>query len=62
MKNSMVFYAAIAVGIIAIAVGAYLRFASTSHHTIGLIALIAGAVLLIAGIAAMVVMKPKTAK
>ncbi len=62
MKNSMVFYAAIVVGVIAIAAGAYLRFVSASHHTIGLIALIAGAVLLIAGVAATFVMKPKTAK
>ena len=64
MKNSMVYYGIIALGVIALAAGAYLLKSATPaspHHISSYAALAAGVVLLIAGVIGMVVMKPKTA-
>ena len=64
MKNSIVYYGVIALGVIALAAGAYLFATATPaspHHLSRYAALAAGVVLLIAGIAGMIVMKPKTA-
>ena len=63
MKNPMVYYAVIALGVIALIVG-ILWTAGIGlhvHHTRGYTGLGAGVVLIIAGIVGMVVMKPKAA-
>ena len=63
MKNPMVYYAVIALGVIALAVGGYLFATATKanpHHISSYAALGVGAVLLIAGLIGMFVMKPKT--
>ncbi len=62
MKNPMLYYGVIALGIIALAVGIY--FLISGGHTIHLrtyAALGAGVLLLIAGVVGMFVMKPKAA-
>lgn len=52
MKNPVIFYAAIALGVIALALGVY--FLAGSHHPARAIAgLVAGVVLLIAGVVGM---------
>jgi hypothetical protein len=64
MKNSMVYYGVIALGVIALAAGAYLFATATPaspHHLSRYAAVAAGVVLLIAGVVGMVVMKPKAA-
>jgi FtsH-binding integral membrane protein len=64
MKNPMVYYGAIALGVIALAAGAYLFKSATPaapHHISSYAAIGVGVVLLIAGIAGMFVMKPKAA-
>ena len=59
MKNPMVYYAVIALGVIALAAGVYLMI--SHHHTITYAAFGVGVVLLIAGVVGMFVMKPKSA-
>jgi len=64
MKNPIIYYAVIALGIIALAVGAYLFVSATKanpHHISSYAALGVGVVLLIAGVVGMFVTKPKTA-
>lgn len=64
MKNSMVYYGVIALGVIALAAGAYLFATATPaspHHLSRYAAIAAGVVLLIAGVVGMVVMKPRAA-
>jgi FtsH-binding integral membrane protein len=64
MKNSMVYYGVIALGVIALAAGAYLFATATPaspHHLSRYAAVAAGVVLLIAGVVGMVVMKPRAA-
>jgi len=64
MKNSMVYYGIIALGVIALAAGVFLLKTATPaspHHISSYAALAAGVVLLIAGIVGTFVMKPKTA-
>ena len=61
MKNPMLYYGAIAIGIIALAVGVYFLVGAGGHHLRAFSALGFGAVLLIAGVVGMFVMKPKTA-
>ena len=62
MKNPMVYYAVIALGVIALVVGGVLMAGvGGKHHTLPYIAFAAGAVLLIAGVVGMFVMKPKSA-
>jgi len=64
MKNSMVYYAVIALGVIALAAGVYLLVSATKanpHHISSYAALGVGAVLLIGGVVGMFVMKPKAA-
>ena len=60
----MVYYAVIALGVIALVVGGYLFATATKanpHHLSSYAAVGVGAVLLIAGVVGMFVMKPKTA-
>ena len=62
MKNPMVYYGVIALGVMALAAGAYLFATATKaspHHLSSYAALAVGVVLLIAGIVGMFVMKPK---
>ena len=61
MKNPMVYYAAIGLGIVALAAGGIL-VATATHHTISTAAFIVGAVLVIGGIVGWFVMKPKAAR
>ncbi|HLQ30886.1 MAG TPA: hypothetical protein VK140_16750 [Ktedonobacteraceae bacterium] len=61
MKNPMVYYAAIGLGIIALAIGGYLLATATAaapHHTSSYAALGVGVVLLIGGVVGWFVMKP----
>lgn len=61
MKNPAVFYGVIALGVIIIVVGAYMRFGMYPNYHGKAYAVIAlGVVALIAGVAAMFVLKPKT--
>lgn len=58
MKNPVVSYVVIALGVIALALGAY--FLAAGHHTLrGYGGIGVGAVLIIAGIAAFFALKPK---
>lgn len=60
----MVYYGVIALGVIALAAGAYLFATATPaspHHLSRYAAIAAGVVLLIAGVVGMVVMKPRAA-
>lgn len=60
----MVYYGVIALGVIALAAGAYLFATATPaspHHLSRYAAVAAGVVLLIAGVVGMVVMKPRAA-
>ena len=62
MKNPMLYYGVIALGIIALAFGIY--FLASGGHTIHLrtyAALGAGVILLVGGIVGMIVMKPRAA-
>lgn len=61
MKNPVVYYAVMAIGFIALALGVYWDLIKHDHPTRGLVMLIVGIVLLIVGIAGFFVMKPKTA-
>ena len=62
MKNPMLYYGIIALGIIALVVGGVLLAGMAgTHHTLPFIALGIGVVLLIAGVAGWFVMKPKVA-
>ena len=64
MKNPMVYYGVIAIGVIALAAGIYLYATATAaspHHLSAPGAVAVGAILLIAGIVGMFVMKPKAA-
>ncbi len=54
MKNSMIYYAVIAVGVIALLVSAYYFFLNTPHPTRAIAALVVGIILLIIGVAGMV--------
>ena len=55
----MISYVVAVVGLAAIAVGVYWDFVKHDHPTRGLVALIAGVVLLIAGLVGAFVIKPK---
>jgi tellurite resistance protein TehA-like permease len=59
MKNPVVYYVVMAVGIVALALGVYWDLLKHDHPARGLILLIVGIVLLIVGIAGFFVMKPK---
>lgn len=63
MKNPVVYYAAIALGVIALIIGIlYTAGIGLGHHASrGYAGLGVGIILIIAGIVGMVVMKPKTA-
>jgi len=56
-----VFYVVAVVGLIAAGLGVYWDFVKHDHPTRGLVTLIVGAVLLIGGLVASFVVKPKTA-
>jgi len=65
MKNSVVYYAIIGLGVLALAIGGYLLATATAaapHHLSSFGALGVGAVLVIGGVVGMFVMKPKAAK
>ena len=65
MKNSIVYYVVIGLGIIALAAGAYLMATATAaapHHLSSYGAIIIGAVLVIGGVVGMFVVKPRAAK
>jgi hypothetical protein len=65
MKNSMVYYLIIGVGVVGLAVGVYLMATATAaspHHLTKYAALGLGAVLVLGGVVGMFVMKPKAAK
>jgi ABC-type maltose transport system permease subunit len=60
MKNPVTFYAAIALGVIIAAAGAYM-YAGMHFHGKAFAVIALGIICLIAGVAGMVVMKPKAA-
>ncbi len=65
MKNPMVYYAVIGIGIIGLVAGGVLLATATKaspHHITSYAALGVGALLVIAGVVGMFVMKPKAAK
>ena len=65
MKNPVVYYAIIGLGVIALAIGGYLLATATAaapHHTSSYAAIAVGAVLVVGGVVGMFVMKPKAAK
>lgn len=65
MKNSMVYYVVIGLGIIALVAGAYLMATATPaapHHLSKYGAIVVGAVLVVAGVVGMFVVKPRVAK
>ena len=59
VKNPMVYYAAIALGVIAAVAGVVMKFAM-NYHGKAYVAIAVGAVLIIAGIVGMVIMKPSS--
>jgi FtsH-binding integral membrane protein len=59
MKNPVVYYAVMAIGIVALLLGVYWDLLKHDHPFRGEILLIVGIVLLIVGIAGFFVMKPK---
>ncbi len=60
MKNNVVYYALIALGVVALAVGVYyLHFNPRPHQLREMAAFAAGVVLIIAGIVGMFVIKPR---
>lgn len=64
MKNPMVYYAVIGLGVIALVAGGILFATATKanpHHLSSYAALGVGVLLIIAGVAGMFVMKPKVA-
>ena len=64
MKNPMVYYGAIALGVIALVAGVYLFASATPaapHHISSYAAIGVGVILLIAGVGGMFVMKPRAA-
>jgi hypothetical protein len=65
MKNPMVYYALIGIGIVGLALGIYFEVTATAaapHHFTGPAALILGAVLVIGGVVGWFVMRPKAAR
>lgn len=65
MKNSVVYYAIIGLGVLALAIGGYLLATATAaapHHLSSYAAIGVGAVLVIGGVVGMFVMKPRAAK
>jgi uncharacterized membrane protein HdeD (DUF308 family) len=60
MKNPVTYYAIIALGVVALLIGGYLRLA-TAHHTSSYAAIAVGALLVIGGVVGMFVMKPTRA-
>jgi uncharacterized membrane protein HdeD (DUF308 family) len=60
MKNPIVYYAIIALGVVALVIGGYLLLA-TAHHTSSYAVIAVGAVLVVGGIVGMFVMKPTRA-
>jgi hypothetical protein len=60
MKNPVVYYGVIAVGVVALLLGIYWDLLKHDHPFRGVILLVVGVILLIAGIAGFFVMKPKT--
>lgn len=58
MKNPIVYYAAMAVGVIGIALGVYWRFIKNDHPFRGEVVLAVGAILIIAGIVGFFMMRP----
>lgn len=62
MKNPVIYYAAIALGVLALIVGIlYTAGILGAHHKLGYAGLGAGILLIIIGIVGMVVAKPKAA-
>ncbi len=61
MKNPIVYYAVMALGVIGLALGVYWRFVKNDHPFRGEIVLALGVVLLIAGIVGFFMMRPKAA-
>lgn len=61
MNTKTISYIVAVVGIIILAVGVYWDFIKGDHHTRGLVALIVGIVVLIAGLVGAFVLKPKAA-
>lgn len=61
MKNPIVYYAVMAVGVIGLALGVYWRFVKNDHPLRGEIVLALGVILLIAGVVGFFMMKPKAA-
>lgn len=59
--NKTISYVIAVVGIIILALGVYWDFIKGDHHTRGLVALIVGIVVFIAGLVAAFVIKPKAA-
>ena len=65
MKNPVVYYAIIGLGVVALAIGGYLLATATAaapHHTSSYAAIGVGALLVIGGVVGMFVMKPRAAK
>jgi hypothetical protein len=65
MKNPMVYYASIGLGVVALLGGIYLVLTATAanpHHNTIPAAFIIGAVLVIGGVVGWFVMRPKAAK
>lgn len=61
MKNPAIFYGVIALGVIALAIGAYFMFGGAHHPIRAYTALGGGAVLLIAGVVGTFMARPKVA-
>ncbi len=62
MKNATIYYAAIALGVIALIVGILFQVGMFgTHHILGYAGLGVGIVLIIVGVAGMVMAKPKAA-
>ncbi|HEU5377930.1 MAG TPA: hypothetical protein VFV38_21110 [Ktedonobacteraceae bacterium] len=59
MNTKLISYAVAVIGLLGIAAGVYWDFVKHDHPTRGLVALIVGAVLLVAGLVASFVLKPK---
>lgn len=62
MKNPVIFYAVIAIGLIGLAAGVYYEFLDHVHHALrGPVGLAAGAVLLIIGIVGLFMARSRAA-
>ncbi len=61
MKNPVVYYAVMALGVIGLVLGIYWDLLKHDHPARGLASLIIGIILLVVGIAGFLVMKPRVA-